>query len=268
MQLITTGQEFFRLTLVQNSPEWLGTSGDLAHLLLSRVTYSMLPVSSCILSISKDGDSTTSLSNLLQCLTILQKVLSFLLLFKWNTLCFGLCPLFLAHPLNTTERRLAPSPLLPSYLSRIYKTSWAFSFSKLNSLVSLSLSLYNRCANLLITFLAPCWICFSMSVSFFVLGKPGQGLSGLPDGRDIFASIWLDGYCLFLAVLTPQGRNYVCKKHIPIVNYTHIADCSPAGSLCSSSWSLSPEGSRRKPLKLPCHWPSPPGHVVIQQFSS
>lgn len=57
----------------------------------SRGSKGRLPstVSSWILNIWKDGDSTTSLGNLFQCLATLQ-VKKIYFMFKWN-LCFNLC---------------------------------------------------------------------------------------------------------------------------------------------------------------------------------
>ena len=60
---------------------------------------------------SKDGDSTTSLGNLLQCSTI-PTVKKFGLTFKWHLLYFSLCPWPLVLSRDTTEKSLALSPLL------------------------------------------------------------------------------------------------------------------------------------------------------------
>ena len=65
----------------------------------SRVTYSRLhrTLSRWILNISREGDSTTSLSSLFQCSVTLRGK-KFFLMFRRNFLCFSLCPLPLCHP--------------------------------------------------------------------------------------------------------------------------------------------------------------------------
>jgi len=59
------------------------------------------------LSISREGDSTTSLGSLFQCSATLQ-IKKFFLMFSWNFLCFSLCPLPIVLSLGTTEKSLAP----------------------------------------------------------------------------------------------------------------------------------------------------------------
>ena len=58
------------------------------------------------LNISKEGDSTTSFGNLLQCLVTLTVKKSFLT-FRWNLLYFILCPLPLVLSLSTPEKSLS-----------------------------------------------------------------------------------------------------------------------------------------------------------------
>jgi len=93
-----------------------GTSGG--HLVQpscqSRVTYSRLHrnASRWVLNISREGDSTTSLGSLFQC-SVTLRVKKFLLMFRWNFLCFSLCPLPLVLSLGTTEKSLAPSSWHP-----------------------------------------------------------------------------------------------------------------------------------------------------------
>ena len=93
-----------------------GTSGG--HLVQlpcsSRATYSRLPrtMSRRLLNLPKDGDSTTSLGNLCQCLVTLTAK-KCLLMFRANLLCFSLCPLPLVLSLGTTEESLTPSSLHP-----------------------------------------------------------------------------------------------------------------------------------------------------------
>ena len=76
----------------------------------SRVTYSRLhrTLSRWVLNISREGDATTSLGNLFQC-SITLRGKKFFLMFRWNFLCFSLCPLPLVLLLGTTEKSLAPS---------------------------------------------------------------------------------------------------------------------------------------------------------------
>ena len=71
----------------------------------SRVSLSWLlrTSSSWVLSISKDGDSTTSLGNLVCCLTPLLVRKCFLAL-SWDFMCFNLCPLPLVLPVGTSEK--------------------------------------------------------------------------------------------------------------------------------------------------------------------
>jgi len=60
----------------------------------SRVTWSRLhrTLSRQVFNISREGDSTTSLGNLFQG-SITLRVKKFFLMFRWNFLCFSLCPL-------------------------------------------------------------------------------------------------------------------------------------------------------------------------------
>ena len=67
-----------------------------------------MTVSRRVCSISREGDSTTSLGSLGQG-SITLRVKKFFLMFSWNFLCFSLCPLPLVLPLGTTEKSLAPS---------------------------------------------------------------------------------------------------------------------------------------------------------------
>ena len=80
----------------------------------SRVTYSRLhrTLSRRVLNISREGDSTTSLSSLFQCSVTLRGK-KFFLISSWNFLCFSLCPLPLVLSLGTTEKSLAPSSRHP-----------------------------------------------------------------------------------------------------------------------------------------------------------
>jgi len=75
----------------------------------SRVTYSRLhrTLFRRGLSISREGDSTTSLGSLGQG-SVTLRVKKFFLLFSWSFLCFSLCPLPLVLSLGTTGKSLAP----------------------------------------------------------------------------------------------------------------------------------------------------------------
>ncbi|XP_052646855.1 uncharacterized protein LOC128143559 [Harpia harpyja] len=92
--------------------EWLrleGTSGS--HLVqhpCSSLHQQPRTVSRQIVTVSKDGDSTTSLGNLCQSLVTLTLKKCFLM-FRGNLLCFSLCPLPLVLLLGATEKILAPS---------------------------------------------------------------------------------------------------------------------------------------------------------------
>jgi len=96
-------------------PECLGLEGtSVGHLVQpscpSRVTYSRLhrTLSRQVLNNSREGDSTTSLGSLGQG-SVTLRVKKFFLMFRWNFLCFRLCPLPLVLSLGTTEKSLAPS---------------------------------------------------------------------------------------------------------------------------------------------------------------
>ncbi|KAK4817104.1 hypothetical protein QYF61_027967 [Mycteria americana] len=94
-------------------------------------------VSRWLLSGSKDGDSTTSLGSLCQCLVIHTGKKCFLR-FRRNLLCFSLCPLPLVLSLGTTEKTLALSSLQPPF--RVMRFPLRLLFSRLNTHSSLSFS--------------------------------------------------------------------------------------------------------------------------------
>lgn len=109
-------------------------------------------LSSQVLLISRDGDPTTSLivltkNNVLLCLNFLYLVPNFT------------CPI-----IHTTEKSLVPfSLLLPSRYLYIFISSFlSLLFSRMNSL---SFSSYERCSNLLITFVTVLWTCYSAHTS-------------------------------------------------------------------------------------------------------
>lgn len=123
----------------------------------SRVTCSGLPrsVSGQVLKSSKDGAFTIPLDNLCQCLTILRGKCFFLWNFKWNCLCFTLCPVSLAFHWATLRRvwlRLLYSVPI-TYLHKLIRCP----FSRLHSLSGLSLSLYGRTSKPLVIFMALLW---------------------------------------------------------------------------------------------------------------
>uniref|UniRef100_A0A8B9QH24 Glycoprotein endo-alpha-1,2-mannosidase n=2 Tax=Apteryx owenii TaxID=8824 RepID=A0A8B9QH24_APTOW len=94
------------------------------------------------------------------------------LMFKWNFLCFSLCPLPLILSLGTTEKSLAPSSLDPPirYLYLLIRISLSLLFSRLNRPSSLSFFSYKQCSSPLIVFVALCWTCSSRSVSVLYWG--------------------------------------------------------------------------------------------------
>jgi len=92
--------------------EWSGLEGTFAshlaqHPCRSRVTYSRLhrTLSRRVLNISREAESTASLGSLFQC-SVTLRVKKFFLMFRWNFLCFNLCPLPLVLSLGTTEKNL------------------------------------------------------------------------------------------------------------------------------------------------------------------
>jgi len=74
-----------------------------------------------LLSISREGDSTTSLGSLFQCSVTLRGK-KFFLMFRWNFLFFSLCPLPLVLLLGTTEKSLVP--LLVTYVCPTDLVCW------------------------------------------------------------------------------------------------------------------------------------------------
>lgn len=61
-----------------------------------------------VLNVSAEGDSMAALCSLLQ-YSVTLTVRSFLLIFRWNLMCFSLCPLSLAMSLGSSEKSLCPS---------------------------------------------------------------------------------------------------------------------------------------------------------------
>ena len=130
----------------------------------SRVTCSRLhrTLSRRILNISREGDSTTSLGNLFQC-SVTHRVKKFFLMFRWNFLCFILCPLLLVLSLGTTEES---GPILLTPTLQIFITStFSLVFFRLNKPSSLSFSSQDRCYSPLIL-VALHWTLSSSSSSF------------------------------------------------------------------------------------------------------
>ena len=105
----------------------------------SRVTQSRLP-RTCPLRFwvgYKGGDTTTSVGNWLQCSTTVA-VRKFFLVFSFNFMFCGLCPLPLVLPEGAAEVSPVPSSSFPSMRCTLIRAPWAF--SRLNSPSSLSLS--------------------------------------------------------------------------------------------------------------------------------
>ena len=69
------------------------------------LTHSQLPrtMSRQLFNISEDGGSTSSVGNLCRC-SVTPAVKECFPIFRWNLLCFTLCPLPLVLSLGTTER--------------------------------------------------------------------------------------------------------------------------------------------------------------------
>lgn len=138
----------------------------------SRFTYSRLPeaMSNHVLSINKDGGSTTFLGNLFQCLNTITVKKAFFLMFKWN---FSTCVIVSGcvpghHWEESNSLFFAPS-LQVLYTLGISSPTSSLLFPRLNSTISLSLS-YDRCSNPLIVFTAHCQTCSSMSISVLYWG--------------------------------------------------------------------------------------------------
>jgi len=83
----------------------------------SRVTYSRSS-SRWVLNIAREGDSAIPLGSLFEC-SVTLKVKKFYLVFRWNFLCFSLCPLPLVLLLGTTEESgpILLTPTLEIFLS-------------------------------------------------------------------------------------------------------------------------------------------------------
>lgn len=129
------------------------------------------PVPTYIFPLSKDGDSTNSLSNLFQCLTLAQGKSVFLC---WNGIsCAWICSQFLLSHYWAPVRR----PWTFSLLLGIYTHWWdplSLLFSRQNSFSSLSLASYERQSSFLYNTAALHWIHSNKSVS--CKGKPRTGL--------------------------------------------------------------------------------------------
>ena len=78
--------------------------------------------------ICKVGSSITSLGNLFQC-SVTLTVKQCFPMFRWNLLCFSLCPLPLVLSLDTTKKRLASYSLCPPfrYLYKLIRFCCLFS---------------------------------------------------------------------------------------------------------------------------------------------
>ena len=126
----------------EKATKWLRLEGtSVGHLIqppqLKQGHLEPRTMSRWLLSISREGDATTSLGNH-QCF----------LMFRQHLTCFSFCPLCLVLSLGIIEKSLAPSSLyLPfRYLYALMRTLLSLAFSRLNSLSSLSLSSHARCS--------------------------------------------------------------------------------------------------------------------------
>lgn len=110
----------------------------------------------------ENGD-TASLGTLFQCVSILT-VRKCFLMFRWNFLCFSLCPLPLVLPLCNTESLVSPSFLSPSVILT-WEDLCDCHFLQAE-VPALSASPHQRrCSSCLIIFEALCCTCFTMSTS-------------------------------------------------------------------------------------------------------
>jgi len=125
----------------------------------SRAIYSQSPrtMFRWLLSICKDGDSTTSLGNLCQCLATLTVKKCFLI-FRQSLLCFIFVPI--AFGPVTGHHWKAPGSILFAPSLQVFqhfdKIPLSLLFSRQNSLSSLSLSSQETCSTACITLVALC----------------------------------------------------------------------------------------------------------------
>ena len=181
--------------------EWLRLKGTSAgHLVQppcpSMATQSQLPRSTSrqLLTLSKDGKSTTSGVNLLQCSVTLREKKCFLM-FRGNILCLSLCPVPLVLSLGSTRESLAPFSL---HLPFRYWWDPPWDFSLLNSPSSLiSLPPHEKCFSPLITVVVALWTLSSMSMSLLYWGVQNQmqyskcGLTNVEQSGRITSLDWL-----------------------------------------------------------------------------
>ena len=103
-----------RIAESQNHRGWKG-SLEISLFIPLQVLYNRLyrKTSREVLSISREGDSTTSLGSLFQCSAI-HEVKKFFLIFRWNLLCSSLCPLPLIIISGHHWKEVGPILLTPN----------------------------------------------------------------------------------------------------------------------------------------------------------
>lgn len=159
-------QLLFKLgTSFQRIPEWLSLEAICAFpSCSSKVTQTQLPRIGWLLNISKDRDFTTALGNLCQ-----SKM--YFLMFRRTFQCFILCLLPLVLTLCTTEmRQVLFSVHTSSRYLYTFLRSLILLYSRLKNISSFSLSLQNRCFNLLIIFMVFQWTLSSMFMPLLYWG--------------------------------------------------------------------------------------------------
>ena len=144
-------------------------------------------MSSLVFNISKDWDSTTSLSNLFHCLITFTPQKFFLML-KLNFLHLSFCPLALVLSESTTEKTLVLSLLPPWDIYTHWYISLRLFFSRLSCSSSLSLSPYVRCSHPFIIFVVLQWTCSTVSLSL-LYWVPNTA----PSTPDVFHQSWAEG---------------------------------------------------------------------------
>ena len=138
--------------------------------------------SRCVLYISKEGYSTTSLGNLLLC-CITFTIKNFFCMFVWNFLCSSFRPLLLVLSLHTTEKSLASSLCLPlplRYLQTFIRSPPQSSFLQAEQIQVTPPFLIKEMLRPFITFVELCWTHSRRSLcGFFWTGEPRTGCSSL-----------------------------------------------------------------------------------------
>jgi len=88
--------------MVGDGRELCGLSGPNPLVKQSHLQQAALDLVQVSLNISREGESTSSLGSLFQC-SVTLRVKQFFLVFRWNFLCFRLCPLPLVLSLSSLQ---------------------------------------------------------------------------------------------------------------------------------------------------------------------